>query len=128
MLRLSILLFLAAIGLPEWAIARNIVSNPGLEIGEVGGLPERWESQKEGGAEGRVILTDENPHTGRRCLLIEHTNSKGYIHPNKDVEIEKGDYIFRFWARSDRDLEFPAQIYRRTDWSLPFDRRCRLKG
>ncbi|MCD6506199.1 hypothetical protein J7M22_06195 [Candidatus Poribacteria bacterium] len=128
MLRLSILLFLAVIGLPEWAIARNIVSNPGLEIGEVGGLPKRWESQKEGGAEGRVILTDENPHTGRRCLLIEHTNSRGYIHPNKDVEIEKGDYIFRFWARSDRDLEFPAQIYRRTDWSLPFDRRCRLKG
>jgi hypothetical protein len=126
-LRFSALILLLTVGLPGWLTAQNIVSNPGFEIGEVGGLPEGWSSQKEGGAEGKVILTKGNPHTGRRCLLIEHTNSEGYIHPNKDVEIDGGNYIFRFWARSDKDLEFVAQIYRTTDWSTPVSRRCRLK-
>lgn len=90
-MRLFLLLafaLLCAISLQEWAIAQNTVTNSGLEIGEVGSLPKGWGSQKEGGAEGKVILTDENPHKGRKCLLVEHANSKGYIHPNKDVEID----------------------------------------
>ena len=100
-------------------VAQNIVSNSGFEKGEVGSLPEEWRDQKEGGAEGRVILTEKEPHSGNRCLLIEHTNADGYIHPNKSVDMASGDYTFSFWARSDKDIEFMAQIYRTTDWSTP---------
>jgi hypothetical protein len=112
----------------EETIAQNIVSNPGFEAGEVGGLPEDWRDQKEGGAQGRVIITDRGAHSGRQCLLIEHTNDEGYIHPNKSVEVEPGDYTFRFWARSDENIQFAAQIYYETDWSMMLDESCNLKA
>lgn len=70
-------------------IAQNIVSNPGFEMGEVGELPDEWHSQKEGGAEGKVILTDKEAHSGKQSLFIEHTNEDGYIHPNKDVQSKR---------------------------------------
>jgi hypothetical protein len=79
------------------------------------------------GAEGRVSLTDKEAHSGEQCLLIEHTNTEGYIHPNKSVEIKPGDYKFHFWAKSDTDIQFPAQLYRTTDWSIPLDELCSLK-
>ena len=110
------------------AIAQNIVSNSGFEIGAAGELPEEWRDQKEGGAEGRVILTDREAHSGKRCLFIEHTNEIGYIHPNKSVEIEPGDYTFSFWAKSGEEVQFLAQIYCETDWSIPVDESCNLKG
>jgi len=109
-------------------IAQNIVSNPGFEMGEVGKLPNEWDSQKEGNAEGKVILTDKEAHSGRQSLFIEHTNEGGYIHPNKDVQIERGNYIFRFWAKSYEKVEFGAQLYRRADWSTPVDKKCELKN
>jgi hypothetical protein len=111
----------------EELIAQNIVSNSGFEMGEVGKLPEEWHDQKEGGAEGRVILTDEEAHSGKKCLFIEHTNEIGYIHPNKGVEIEPGDYSFSFWARSDTETHFSAQIYYETDWSTVVDESCNLE-
>ena len=107
--------------------AQNVLSNSGFEAGAPGGLPDEWEDQKEGGAEGRVILTDEVARSGKQCLLIEHTNADGYIHPNKSVEIQPGDYTFRFWAKSDGDIQFPAQIYQSTNWSIPLDELCSLK-
>ncbi|MFC1717734.1 hypothetical protein ACFL6S_29000, partial [Candidatus Poribacteria bacterium] len=108
--------------------AQNIVSNSGFEMGEPGGLPDEWRSQAEQGAEGRVILANDEAHSGDKCLLIEHTNDTGYIHPNKSVAIEPGDYIFRLWAKSDRDIRFLAQIYSETDWSMPFSESCNLEN
>ncbi len=107
---------------------RNIVSNSGFEMGEPGGSPDEWRSQAEQGAEGRVILTADEARSGNKCLLIEHTNDTGYIHPNKSVVIEPGDYIFRLWAKSDGDIGFLAQIYRETDWSMPFSESCNLEN
>jgi len=108
--------------------AQNLLSNSDFERGRVGALPEGWGSQKEGGAEGRVLLTDKEAHSGSRCLLIEHTNDGGYIHENKSVDLEKGYYRFSLWAKSNKDAKFLAQIYRRTDWSTPLSRTCKLKG
>ena len=108
-------------------LAQNIVSNSGFEMGEVGELPNEWDSQKEGGAEGRVILTDKEAHGGKKCLFIEHTNEVGYIHPNKSVNIEPGDYTFRFWAKSDKEIQFSAQLYYEADWSTIIDESCNLK-
>ncbi|MFQ6042097.1 MAG: hypothetical protein ACE5PV_14670 [Candidatus Poribacteria bacterium] len=70
----NIVLILLLITDAEELIAQNIVSNSGFEVGEVGELPNEWDSQKEGGAEGRVILTDKEAHDGEQCLFIEHTN------------------------------------------------------
>jgi len=109
-------------------MAQNIVSNSGFEKGKVGSLPEEWRDQKERGAEGRVILTEKEPHSGNRCLLIEHTNADGYIHTNKSVDMASGDYTLSFWARSDKDIEFLAQIYRTTDWSTPVSELYNLKS
>ena len=109
-------------------VAQNIVSNSGFEMGKVGELPEEWRDQKESGAEGKVILTDKGAFSGDQCLFIEHTNSDGYIHPNKSVDIVPGDYTFSLWARSDKDIDFLAQIYRTTDWSTPVSELCSLKS
>jgi len=108
--------------------AQNIISNSGFEAGKPGGLPDDWGDQKERNAEGRVVLTDKEAQNGKQCLLIEHTNEEGYIHPNKSVEIKRGDYTFRLWAKSDKDIQFSAQIYRATDWSAPLSESCSLKS
>ncbi|MEK7395397.1 MAG: hypothetical protein AAB116_00530 [Candidatus Poribacteria bacterium] len=113
---------------PALLLAQNIVTNSGFEIGKVGGLPDEWRDQKEGGAEGNVMLTDREVHNGKQSLFIENTNNEGYIHPNKSVEIQPGDYTFSFWAKSDKDMEFPAQLYNETDWSMLFDTSCSLKS
>ncbi len=126
--RVIIALVLVTAIIPGTLMARNIVSNSGFEMGDVGGLPEEWSDQKERDAEGRVILTDKKPHGGEKCLFIEHTNDDGYIHPNKSVEIEAGDYTFSLWARSDKEIRFSAQIYRTTDWSTPLNGSCKLKN
>jgi hypothetical protein len=124
----SIALVILIAAYADEAIAQNIVSNPGFEAGEVGGLPENWRDQKERGAQGRVVITDTGAHSGRKCLLIEHANDDGYIHPNKSVKAEPGDYTFRFWATSDRNIKFVAQIYYETDWSMMVDESCNLEA
>ena len=113
---------------PGISAAQNIVSNSGFEAGNVGELPKEWRDQKEGGAEGRVVLTNREAHSGKKSIFIEHTNADGYIHPNKSVEIEAGDYTFGFWARSDEKIEFSAQIYRETDWGILLSESCNLKN
>ena len=127
-IRTIAVLVLVLMVIPGTLMAQNIVSNSGFEMGNVGGLPEEWSDQKERDAEGKVILTDKKPHGGEQCLFIEHTNDDGYIHPNKSVEIEAGDYIFSLWARSDKEIRFSAQIYRTTDWSTPLNGSCELKN
>lgn len=107
--------------------AQNIVSNSGFEVGKPGELPDEWRDQKERGAEGQVSITDREAHSGKQCLLIEHTNAGGYIHPNKSVEIKPGDYVFSFWTKSEKEIQFPAQIYRETDWSMILDELITLK-
>ncbi|MGB9594847.1 MAG: hypothetical protein ACPL7B_01090 [Candidatus Poribacteria bacterium] len=113
---------------PILLLAQNIVTNSGFEIGKVGELPIEWQSQKEGRAEGEIFLTDKEAHSGQMSLLIESTSDEGYIHPNKSVEISPGDYIFSFWAKSDIDMEFPAQIYNVADWNTLFDNYCSIKS
>jgi len=107
--------------------AQNIVTNSDFEKGKIGDLPEEWQAQKEGGAEGSVILTDKVSYTGKGSLFIEHTNDEGFIHPNKSVEIQPGDYTFSFWAKSDKAISFQAQIYSEADWNVLFDVSCNLK-
>jgi hypothetical protein len=107
--------------------AQNIVTNPDFEKGKIGDLPDEWQAQKEGGAEGSVILTDKVSYTGKGSLFIEHTNDEGFIHPNKSVEIQPGDYTFSLWAKSDKAIDFPAQIYSEADWNILFDVSCNLK-
>ncbi|HGE71335.1 TPA: hypothetical protein ENX78_10900 [Candidatus Poribacteria bacterium] len=109
-------------------LAQNIVTNSDFEIGKIGELPDEWQDQKEDGAEGNVFLTDKESHNGKQSLFIENTNDEGYIHPNKSVKISPGDYIFSFWAKSDKDIEFPAQIYNEADWNILFDTSCSLKS
>jgi hypothetical protein len=113
---------------PTLLLAQNIVTNSGFEIGKIGGLPDEWRDQKEGGGEGNVMLTDKEAHSGKRSLFIENTNDDGYVHPNKSVEIQPGDYTFSFWAKSDKDIEFPAQLYNEADWNMLFDTSCSLKA
>lgn len=108
-------------------LAQNIITNSDFEKGKIGDLPEEWQAQKEGGAEGSVTLTDKVTHSGKRSLLIEQTNDEGFIHHNKSVEIQPGDYSFSFWAKSDKAINFPAQIYSETDWNMLFDFSCNLK-
>jgi len=108
-------------------LAQNIVTNSSFEAGKIGELPNEWQDQKEGGAEGSVILTDKTAHGGKRSLLIEQTNDEGYTHPNKSVEIQPGDYTFSLWAKSDKEISFPAQIYSEKDWNMLFETLCSLK-
>jgi hypothetical protein len=108
-------------------LAQNIVTNSGFEAGKIGELPDEWLDQEEGGAEGSVILTNKTAHSGKQSLLIEQTNDEGYTHPNKSVEIQLGDYAFSFWAKSDKEIGFPAQIYSEKDWNVLFDTSCSLK-
>ena len=138
LISLNIALILLVMGAGD-LLAQNIVSNSGFEIGKVfarltdakgfrGKMPEEWYDQKEGGAEAKVILTDKEAHSGKRFLFIEHKNDDGYINPNKKIKIEPGDYTFCFWAKSDKEIEFSAELYCETDWSILVGESCNLKS
>lgn len=97
----------------------NRVRNPGFEEGQPGALPVGWSDQKEGGAEGQVALTQQSPHGGRQCLAIEHTNDRGYIHPNHDVVVPPGVYAFAVWARSSTAGPFAMELHDARAWAKP---------
>lgn len=111
-----VLLLLAALARPgRGAEEANLVRNPDLEDGKVGAAPRGWHAQKEGGGEGRVELTDRQAHSGKLSFHIEHTNDRGSVHPNAPVRLVRGEYVLRFWARTDGDVEFHATVY----WAEP---------
>ncbi|OGV66302.1 MAG: hypothetical protein A3K19_20040 [Lentisphaerae bacterium RIFOXYB12_FULL_65_16] len=94
----------------------NLVPNPSFEDGAVGQLPTGWHMEKESGSEGTVALTDKQAHTGKRSVLIDHTNDKGYIHPDGNVTLKPGTYLYRVWATSDADTTFDMQLYDARAW------------
>ena len=55
---ISLLGLLAAAGLGQTNPPDNLVINSDLEQGQAGGSAKGWHTQKEGGAEGTVALTD----------------------------------------------------------------------
>jgi hypothetical protein len=94
----------------------NLVRNPGFEAGQPGGLPTDWSQQLENDATGTVALVETLAHTGKQSLRIDHTNDKGYIHPNHEVTLPPGVYAYRVWARSDTDISFNLEVYDTRSW------------
>lgn len=105
----------------------NLVVNSDLEQGQAGGSAKGWHTQKEGGAEGTVALTDKEAHSGKLSFLIDHANDTGFIHPNAGFPLTRGEYIFRFWAKSTADIEFTANLYwAGKKWETVFSRSLKL--
>lgn len=93
------------------ADGQNLVQNSDCEEGDIGQMPKGWQAQAEGGAQGKVSLTDGDAHSGKKSVLIDHANDAGFIHPNISIKIARGEYLFRFHAKSDTDLSCSANIY-----------------
>ena len=103
----------------EPATPVNLVRNAGFEDGEVGKLPTAWGQEKEMGAEGTVALSDKQAHSGTRSVCIEHTNDKGYIHPDGNAVLKPDTYLYRLWAFSDADSSFTMELYDARAWAKP---------
>jgi hypothetical protein len=121
--QLATLVIAALLGAAPWlrpAVAagaeENLVRNPGFEVGKPGELPSDWGQQLENEATGTVALVDTLAHTGKQSLRIEHTNDKGYIHPNHELTLPPGVYAYRLWARSDTEIPFEMQVYDTRSW------------
>ena len=124
---ISLLGLLAAAGLGQTNPPDNLVINSDLEQGQAGGSAKGWHTQKEGGAEGTVALTDKEAHSGKFSFLIEHSNDAGFIHPNADFPLTRGEYTLRFWAKSSADVEFVAHLYwAGKKWETVFSRDLKL--
>lgn len=89
----------------------NLVQNPGFENGIAEGDPVSWRHEAESEAQGTVGAVEGMPHSGRFSVLVDHTNSKGYLHPSQNLTVPSGSYAYRLWARSDADTSFLMQIY-----------------
>ncbi len=96
-------------------LAQNIVTNSGFEVGKTGELPEEWRSQKEGGSEGEIFLTDKEAHNGKLSLFIENTNGEGYIHPNKS-EITKPPQNINIWDTMEKMQDIESKIQDKVRW------------
>lgn len=117
--RITQLVGLGAMGwmavFPAWgdpgSSGPNLIRNPGFEEGSEEGNPKFWHQQAEGDALGTVGLAEDTAHGGRCSLRIDHTNDKGYLHPNHNLTVAPGSYVYRVWARSDADSSLVMQIY-----------------
>ena len=96
----------------------NLVRNGGFEEVQAGGEPAFWGQQSEGGAEGSVARAEGQAHSGKASVLVTHSNDKGYVHPNHEVTLPPGVYLYRVWARSDADLSFVMEVYDTRSWSV----------
>lgn len=93
------------------------VGNGGFESGEPGGLPEHWSQQKESGSEGTVAVSREHAHGGKQSLLVEQTNTVGFIHPNHTIQLDPGTYVYSLWARGGGEEVLAVQLYDARAWA-----------
>ncbi len=82
----------------------NLLPNGGFERDADGnGVPDGWrvEIHTREGAEGRISISTENPHSGRACVKIEHTSERGWVRISVMEAPALPNTVYRFtgWVR-----------------------------
>jgi len=67
------------------------VANAGFEKGELGGVPDDWDHLVFGHIRGKVALTHERPHTGKRSVRLEAGKGEGCVLYSAPVPCKEGD-------------------------------------
>jgi len=99
--------------------AETVPANSGFENGQVGHAPEHWRVPEVSGY--RVLVSDENPRSGKQCAVIERTTEKpgpfGNVMQAVDATPFRGKRVrYRAAVRTEvDDRQGRAQLWFRVD-------------